>query len=300
MANTIAARFSLDGFSLNLLPVMNQDQQGNNSLNPSGFTPRIGVYTGDPVSPEYRGEKAYTFSDVPTDPIEGIHKGLKTKDQLFSSPEMKSVLDAWIATASGVLDDTPDGMNVIGSGSLDYRMEKIETTLRYNNLIDNFVLIEFGIYESATSKSRISSVVVKYVPDDLVETQRASSRTLKKQLETAKEEIRKTAIEIAKLKPDALDYDAQYEAKILRIQQAQETIRNNQQTLLTRYNMLFFPLSQLFAESAVTTAIGTMVAGVFTELKTATYLLESYDLSSLGSLDLPGLLYLFAHMQPKP
>lgn len=299
MSNIIAARFSLDGFSLNLMPRAHQDQQtGRATLTPSGFTPRIGIYTGSLASPEYRGEKAFQFQDIPTEAIDGVHKGLKSKDELFASPEMQSVLEAWVATAAGVLDDTPDGANSVGSGQLDYRMETIESSLAFHSLIENYVMIEFGVYESATSRSKVSSVIVKYVPDDLVETNRAASRNLKKQLEDAKTEIRKSAIAIAKLNPASLDYDVQHQALIVRIQQSEQSIRSQQQQLMTRYNILYFPLSKLFEEPTVKAAIGTMVAGVFSELKKSTYLLESYDLSTLAAMDLDATLHLFAHMQP--
>ena len=310
---TIKARAVLTGFTLGLVPTVSplQNQQGQvvgAQVESSAFSPRISTYIVSDGQSLFRGEKSFSFGATAVEPELGVHKGLLSKKDLFakqftlpdgSKATMQTVIDAFQATASGLLDDTVDGQNTDGTIDLDYRIDEISASLTEHDLGNNYVQVNFGIYEVGGAQ-RLATRVLRYIPDALVEPQKIKRSESQKRIDEARLELEKLNVAIAELDANSASYKLELIAIIQKIEQQQNVYLEATRALGSSDSVTYFPMSQLWNEAGVVSAIGLLVTCVFTELKTSSYLLQSYDMASLSSMDLDEMLYLYANMKPKP
>lgn len=306
----IKARAVLSGFTLGLVPTVNplQNQAGQVAgyqVESSAFSPRISTYIVDSGRSLFRGEKSFTFGATAQEPESGVHKGLLSKKDFFakeftlldgSKATMGTVVAAFQSTASQLLDDTTDGQNTDGSITLDYRIDQITAVLTEHDLANNFVQVDFGVYEQG-GKQRLATRTLRYIPDALVEPQRVKRSQADKRINDALIELEKLNQAASALDTSALEYQLELAAIAQKIEQQQQVYLEAAKQLGSSESVTFFPLSQLWAEAGIPQAIGLLVACVYSELKDCSYLMSSYDMANLASMDLESMLYLYAHMR---
>lgn len=308
----IKARAVLTGFTLGLVPTVSplQNQAGQvvgAQVESSAFSPRISTYIVDNGRSLFRGEKSFTFGATAAEPLDGQHKGLLSKKDFFakefqlldgSKATMQTVVDAFQATASELLDNTIDGQNMDGTIELDYRIDQITAVLTEHDLANNYVQVDFGIYEQG-GKQRLTTRTLRYIPDALVEPQRIKRAQAEKRINDALIELEKLNAAAAELDEASDTYELELIAIAQKIEQQQQVYLEAAKSLGSSESVTFFPLSQLWAEAGIPGAIGLLAVCVFSELKQSSYLLSSYDTAALADLDLDSMLYLYANMKPK-
>ena len=305
----INARAVLTGFTLELVPKVNplQNQSGQvvgAQVESSSFSPRVSTYIVDGGKSLFRGEKSFTFGAVAVNPEDGVHKGLPSKKDFFArkvmgDKSMQDVLAAFQATASSLLDDTADGKAPVGTVTLDYRIDQITAVLTEHDLANNFVQVDFGIYEVG-GKQRLSSRALRYIPDQLVEPQNVKRSQASQRMDAALVELAKLNEAAESLDKKSGSYQLELIALAQKMEQQQQVYTEAARSLETSDAVTFFPMSQLWAEVGIPQAVGLLVACVFAELAECSYLLAGFDQSNLAAMDLDGMLYLYANMQPKP
>ncbi|MFO0940056.1 MAG: hypothetical protein U0930_04750 [Pirellulales bacterium] len=310
---SIKARAVLTGFTLGLVPTVNplQNQAGQvvgAQVESSAFSPRISTYIVHDGQSLFRGEKSFTFGATKQEPENGVHKGLLSKKDFFakefqlldgSTVTMATVVSAFQSTATALLDDTVDGQNTDGTIELEYRIDQISASLTEHDLANNYVQVDFGIYEPS-GKQRLATRVLRYIPDSLVEPQRIKRSQAEKRLNDALLELEKLNSAAGELDQTAPEYQLELVAISQKIEQQTQVYLEAAKSLGSSESVTFFPLSQLWAEVGIPQAISLLVVCVYSELVNCSYLMASYDLSALASIDLESMLYLYAHMKPKP
>lgn len=309
---SIKARAVLTGFTLGLVPTVSavQNQAGQvvgAQVESSAFSPRISTYIISGGQSLFRGEKSFTFGATLQAAEIGVHKGLLSKKDFFAKeftlPDgtkatMQTVVDAFQGTASELLDDTVDGQNSDGTIELDYRIDQISAVLTEHDLANNYVQVDFGIYEQ-NGKQRLATRTLRYIPDPLVEPQRIKRSQAEKRIADALSELEKLNSAAADLDENLESYDLELIAIAQKIEQQQQVYLEAAKSLGTSESVTFFPMSQLWAEDGIPEAVGLLAVCVFSELKQSSYLLQSYDVTALQSLDLESMLYLYANLKPK-
>lgn len=308
---SIKARAVLTGFTLGLVPTVNplQNQAGQvvgAQVESSAFSPRISTYIISDGRSLFRGEKSFTFGATAAEAEVGVHKGLLSKKDFFakqfsladgSKATMQTVVDAFQSTASELLDDTIDGQNTDGTIELDYRIDQIGAVLTEHDLANNYVQVDFGIYEQG-GKQRLATRTLRYIPDPLVEPQRIKRAQAEKRINDALIELEKLNTAAAELDQQSESYDLELIAIAQKIEQQQQVYLEAAKSLGSSESVTFFPLSQLWAEDGIPQAISLLTVCVFSELKQSSYLLQSYDMAALNEMDLESMLHLYAHMKP--
>lgn len=307
----IKARAVLTGFTLGLVPTVNplQNQAGQvvgAQIESSSFSTRISTYIVDNGRSLFRGEKSFTFGATAAEPETGQHKGLLSKKDFFAKEftlldgkaTMQTVVDAFQSTAAELLDDTIDGKNTDGTIFLDYRIDQITAVLTEHDLANNYVQVDFGVYEEG-GKQRLATRTLRYIPDALVEPQRIKRSQAEKRLNDSLIELEKFNTAAAELDEASDTYELELIAIAQKIEQQQQVYLEAAKSLGSSESVTFFPMSQLWNEAGIPSAIGLLAVCVFTELKQTSYLLASYDTAALDAIDLDSMLYLYANMKPK-
>lgn len=305
---SINARSLLSGFTLGLAPTLTplQDQQGQYAgmqVDNSSFSPRISIYTGDKDKPFFRGERSFAFGVTALEPEDGVHKGLISKKDFFESfyagVKMTDVLAAFRGTAAALLDDTVDGQQTSGQFQLDYRMERIDAVLKGHEFVSNYVQVDFGVYENG-GKVKLYTIALRYVPDPTLEPLKQRIAEARKRLDTAEKEMKKLNEAMKELDVSDTNYDLEVAGISQKINQQVNAYNEAAKALGSAESIVYFPLSQLWAETGIKEATVGLMVGVYSELKKSSYLLADYDLSQLAAVDVDAMLYQYAHMEAKP